>query len=246
MATNAAAPDFRIGTVINLAVGAVGRHFLLFLGLTVLLYAVPLFLVGATIGMAGLTGAAGLSWALVPIWLVMMVASALLQASLVRATILHLDGQPVNFGAVTAAGFSMLPRLIGLSIVVGIGSTLGMLLLIVPGIILYLMWSVAIPVAVQEGLGIGDSLRRSRELTSGVRWRIFGLYVVLGIGIALLMMLAGAVLGPIFGPASAAVIANIISLLFAPLAAAIIAALYVELRRSREGVGVDQLAEVFA
>lgn len=246
MATNAAAPDFRIGSVINLAVGAVGRHFLLFLGLTVLLFAVPLFLVGATIGMAGLTGAAGMSWALLPIWLVMMVASALLQASLVRATILHLDGQPVRFGAVAAVGFSMLPRLIGLSIVVAIGSALGMVLLIVPGVILYLMWSVAVPVAVQEGLGIGDSLRRSRELTSGVRWRIFGLFLVLGIGVGLLMMLAGAVLGAIFGAGVAGVIANIISLFFAPLGAAIAAALYVELRRSREGVGVDRLAEVFA
>lgn len=246
MATNEAAPDVRIGSVINLALGALGRHFLLFLGLTVLLFAVPLFLVGATIGIVGLNGAAGLSWALLPIWLVMLVASALLQASLVRATILHLDGQPVSFGAVTAVGFSMLPRLIGLSIIVGLGSALGMLLLIVPGVILYLMWSVAIPVAVQEGLGIGDSLRRSRELTAGVRWRIFGLYLVLGIGLIVLMMLAGAVLGAIFGPGAAGVITNLLSLLFAPLSAAVVAALYVELRRTREGVDVDQLAEVFA
>ena len=49
--------------------------------------------------------------------------------------------------------------------------------LVIPGLVLSTIWWVAIPVAVVERPGTVASLRRSSELTKGVRWRIFGLFV---------------------------------------------------------------------
>jgi len=60
-----------------------------------------------------------------------------------------------------------------ITIGVGIGVGIGFALLIVPGIILALMWSLTIPVAVLEDKGLRDATSRSAELTKGSRGRIF-------------------------------------------------------------------------
>jgi len=59
---------------------------------------------------------------------------------------------------------------------VGIGVGIGFVLLIVPGIILGLMWSLTIPVAVLEDKGLRDATSRSAELTKGNPRRIFMIY----------------------------------------------------------------------
>ena len=67
---------------------------------------------------------------------------------------------------------------VGLSLVMGIGIGLGCILLIVPGILLAVRWALAIPAAVLEDKGVGDSLSRSSELSEGNRWRIFVIMVL--------------------------------------------------------------------
>lgn len=57
--------------------------------------------------------------------------------------------------------------------------TFGTILLIVPGIILGLMFCVTWPVCVIERPGIFASFGRSRRLTKGNRWRIFGFFILL-------------------------------------------------------------------
>jgi uncharacterized membrane protein len=79
---------------------------------------------------------------------------------------------------------------IGLSLAVGILVGVGFIFLIVPGILLVMMWSLAIPIKVLENKGVGDSMTRSSELTKGNRGRIFViwlLFVVLSIGVSLLL-----------------------------------------------------------
>jgi uncharacterized membrane protein len=53
------------------------------------------------------------------------------------------------------------------------------LLLIVPGVILATIWFAALPVCIVEQRGLSASLRRSRELTRGHRWKLFGLMLLL-------------------------------------------------------------------
>jgi hypothetical protein len=62
---------------------------------------------------------------------------------------------------------------------VGLAVGLGFILLIVPGIVFLVMFSVAVPACVVEGLGAVASMQRSAQLTKGYRWPLLGLYVLL-------------------------------------------------------------------
>jgi hypothetical protein len=133
---------------------------------------------------------------------------------------------------------------IGITILYMLGIMAGTLLLIVPGIVILLMWSVAVPSYVEERAGVVASLKRSRELTKGSRWKILGLYVVMLTIIVLIQMLVVAILGQ--AGTLAIVAAMLTSAVFGTLFAAMIASLYVELRQVKDGATPDRLAEVFA
>src|SRR3546814_9355065 len=92
--------------------------------------------------------------------IVSMVFYALVQGALVRATIAHTEGRRASFGESAAAGLAVALPLIGLSILAAIGIWLGLILLIVPGIMLFCMWAVVAPALVEERTG------RSEEHTS--------------------------------------------------------------------------------
>ena len=121
---------------------------------------------------------------------------------------------------------------------------LGFGLLIIPGLILYTIWFVALPACVVEPLGPWSSLRRSRELTKGHRWKLFGLVLLLiigGFGSSPLESALTVVAGPIVG---------FIGRLFwkglwVSFATVAIAVAYHDLRVVKEGVDVDQVAGVF-
>jgi Ni/Fe-hydrogenase subunit HybB-like protein len=66
----------------------------------------------------------------------------------------------------------------------------GAVALIVPGVLLALMWSLAVPAKVLENRGVTDAMSRSSDLTKGDRGRIFVIWlllIVLGIGVSLLL-----------------------------------------------------------
>ena len=69
-------------------------------------------------------------------------------------------------------------RLCALILAVGILTALGFLLLIIPGILLTIRWSVVVPVTVLEDVGVGESMTRSADLTQGDWLRIFGIYFI--------------------------------------------------------------------
>ena len=82
--------------------------------------------------------------------------------------------------------------MIGVSMLVGLGVGAGLIALIVPGVLLALMWSLAVPVKVLENKGATDAMSRSADLTKGDRGRIFVvwlLFIVLSIGIGMLIQL---------------------------------------------------------
>ena len=60
------------------------------------------------------------------------------------------------------------------SILFGIGVAIGLVLIIIPGLILLTIWSVAIPVTVIERPGILAAFGRSRQLVKGNGWQVFG------------------------------------------------------------------------
>ena len=121
---------------------------------------------------------------------------------------------------------------------------LASLLLIIPGLILFTAWYVAIPACVVERLGPWTSLQRSAALTKGNRWKVARLIIVLtvitGIGGGLVVAVtaeAGMTIG---------LIANLIwSALVGAFSAILGVVIYHDLRVAKEGVDTDQIAAVF-
>jgi membrane-anchored glycerophosphoryl diester phosphodiesterase (GDPDase) len=76
-------------------------------------------------------------------------------------------------------------RGLGVSILYGLALVFAMLLLLIPGIYLAILWSLAIPLIVFENLGVG-ALSRSSQLLKGNWWRTFAMLLVAGIITALI------------------------------------------------------------
>jgi len=121
---------------------------------------------------------------------------------------------------------------------------LGMILLIVPGIILMLMWYVALPACVVEGLGPVGSLMRSAELTKGHRWQILGLIIVVAIVGGIIVGIAGAT-GVTLGGVAVAIIQYLVQSIVGVYGAVLIVVLYRDLRVAKDGIGTEQIAAVF-
>jgi hypothetical protein len=127
--------------------------------------------------------------------------------------------------------------LLAVAALVGVSVTVGLMLLIVPGVFAYLILVLAAPVAVMERASVGASLRRSATLTRGHRGRILGAVAVAMITGTIASAVAAFIAGVLVGQASsgtALVVTEFVSVLVGGLAAAwtgaVVAVLYVDVR----------------
>jgi len=127
------------------------------------------------------------------------------------------------------AAMPVLGQLILVGILGGIGIVIGFVLLVVPGLILLTIWSVAAPVVVLEHPGAVRALGRSRELVRGNGWQVFGVVLVLDILVVLLASIVEAV-GDSASTAAGIIVRVIVGILTAPLAALAASVLYFELQ----------------
>ena len=151
------------------------------------------------------------------------------------------------FGSGILGGLGMLAGLellsFGFVVLVIIGS--------IPGILLYCMYWIVVPVIVVENTGVFASLSRSAALTKNNRWKVFAVFIsslLLAIipFIAVFMLLGGLTLTDIDNGAPFFVIlmylASTLGLIYLSV---VQAAVYHDLRTNKEGIGSDQLASVF-
>ena len=240
-----AAGKMDISRVLNNTFGVITRHPAIYLGLSFLIIGIPNALLQTaegnfTTGSNGFNistsySSQGLSF------FVLMLLSILLQATLIVAT---LNGKPLSLGECIATALKKLLPLIGLGIVMGLGIGFGLLFLIIPGVILYLMWIVATPVMMAEDRGIIDSLKRSAQLTSGSKRLIFVLlliFVIITTVFGLLVAFVGSLSTPLL-----VLVTLAINTINGALQAAGVASIYVDLRTAREGTDSSALAEIFA
>jgi len=115
---------------------------------------------------------------IIPAYLITM--SVVQSATIVAISDVHL-GRTSSIGAAYAGVRDCLLDIILVMIIIGIGVTLGSILCIVPGILLYLAWSVAIPAVVIEKQGPLDALPRSSQLTKGSRGTIFLIFLLIAV-----------------------------------------------------------------
>jgi hypothetical protein len=105
-----------------------------------------------------------------------------------NAAVLHVIAQEfvdqrVGLGQAFRFAFHRFGRLLGAAILAGLTIGLGFVLCLVPGILFFVWYIFVSQVVVVEGLKAEKALSRSKELTSGYRWRIFGilvLFIVIG------------------------------------------------------------------
>ena len=253
-----------IGRVFGRAFGTIGSNPVTTLGIAFLFSALPQTLFNQLTRTMGMSQGAKLApVATVGLGLVGIILGialyAIVQGAMVRSTIDYDEGRRAGLGESVMAGLVVALPLIMMAIIVGLASMLGAVLLIVPGVILYLMWSVSAPALVDERLSIMGALGRSRFLTRGYRWRIFGMEAVLMV----LAWLAAAIIAlatSATGGATLQAMADaakqpptILSILVMVIVQTLVsvvygvshASLFVELRNAKDGPSDAALADVF-
>ena len=192
-----------------------------------------------------------LHWSYLGLWLITWVLGALLQGTLVRATVLDLADQDMELGQclVTALGLTL--PIMAISVIVFLGVLVGSILLIVPGVMLYCAMSVAVPALIEERAGVFGSIGRSWRLTRGSWLQIFVLLILYLIFWAVVSTVFGLAFGVRnFGtgfndPTMAAICNALTATVTSTVGAVMIASLYIELRSVKEGATTDDLASIF-
>ena len=163
-------------------------------------------------------------------FIVILVGTTLFTGMVVELVADVQDGRrDATVGQLIAAARPVIGKLILVGIVAGVATAIGFVLIIIPGLILITIWAVFAPVIVLErppGLG---ALGRSRELVRGNGWQVFGVIVVLVIGVGIVSAIIEAI-GDSGGTAVGIVVRVIVQIFTAPLAALAASVLYFELR----------------
>jgi hypothetical protein len=162
--------------------------------------------------------------------LVEIFAAFLLQATLVKAVQDVRDGRAdLSLGETVRAATPYFWAVAGASILAGIAITIGLILIIVPGLYLITIWAVIIPVIVLEQSGVMASFGRSHQLVRGRGWHVFGTLVLAW----LILLAVNLILGLIFAALPDALgrgLSSVISgTLIAPFIALVVTLVYYRL-----------------
>ncbi len=248
------------GRVFGRAFGTIGRNPLVVLGLAFVCSALPAFILRfltSGIRPAFANGDARPLLFLVTVggWLLSFVGNALVQGALVRVVLAEDEGRRATFVASLMSTLPLVLPLVAVGILTGLGVMLGMMVLIIPGIILILRWSVVVPVVIAERTGVSEAFGRSRELTEGARWKILGLFLVVA-AIMFMVAVVGVVIAMSMGanPDGAddgfnpvtSIVTLIMNTTVSAIGAMLAASLYIELRNWKDGPQTRALGEIFA
>jgi len=171
------------------------------------------------------TNTTDLSWipgyftALFELYIIIEVATLVVipiaEGSAIKMSAEAIEGKTVALGASIRFAFSKLVGLWAVSLIVGIIVVLGLVALIVPGVILGIMFCLALPALLLENTGVLGSLSRSRELV-GHRWgKTFATFLVLGLIILVISVVITLVSG-LFGGAGP-VVSGFLSAFYEPI-----------------------------
>jgi hypothetical protein len=165
-------------------------------------------------------------------FIISLVASTLFTGMVVELVADVQDGKrDATPGQLLRAASPVIGSLILVGLVAGIGIVIGFILIVVPGLILITIWSVAAPVVVLERPGGLRALGRSRELVRGNGWNVFAVILLLVILVGVITLLLEA-LAAAAGTGAGIVVRVIVGILTAPISSLAQAVLYFELRGS--------------
>ena len=188
--------DFRIGDVIGESWRLVkGTKDIIFGGLVIfyVVMFVATSVLGALFGAIGLLSEASLSAILVGQFVISVLASALTYPFLAGVNMVGIRraaNQPVSFNEVFS-GLGLFVPLLITAVVMTVLVYIGSLLLLLPGIYLGVAYMLAMPLVIERGLSPWQALETSRKAISQHWFKVFGLFLVLGLIMALSMIPLG-------------------------------------------------------
>jgi hypothetical protein len=156
----------------------------------------------------------------------------------------ELRGQAFSAAGSLWVALRRLLPVLGVAIVTTVAIFLGTLMLVIPGIILGCMLHVSMPACIAEQTDVFASMSRSRFLTTGYRWQVFGTLLLIAVASAVLDSIVERILEPagqitvLLGTQAAAAIMNSVG-------GVIDSVLYYKLRVVKEGIDIDKIASVF-
>jgi len=177
----------------------------------------------------------------------MIVGSVLYWIETAALTVVVADvylGRPSGFSSAYRRAWRVLGKLIAASLVWTLAVMGGLMLLIIPGVLLMFRWLLYAQVLVVEEVDVGDSLRRSRDLTRGLKGKLFLLMLVVGLVSIAITLGAQALAQPLARqiPVLGALIQGVPQILFAPLSSAVMTLAYFDARIRKEGFDLQVLA----
>lgn len=168
-------------------------------------------------------------------------------------------GRVPSIGGVWRRLLPLVMPLILTSLLVILAEVFGLILLVIPGVLCYVWFSLSAQVLAIENRRYGGAMARSRQLVKGSWWRVFGILIVIslvtGFGsfivsgvIQSLLGIAGVGHGlslipkagqqPDYSSVSLVLSSAVGSVLVAPVTAVAIALLYFDLRLRKEGTDI--------
>jgi uncharacterized membrane protein len=247
--------DFRLGQVFSRAWSVFSRNFLTFTLVTGIA-SLPSLLIQQPVPGPQVNPFQNLGLR-VFVFVLAVVLGTLSQAIVLYGAFQVMRGRPIDLAQSARIGLRRFFPIVGLAISMTVLIFLGSLLLVVPGLILFVMWFVATPACVVEGLGPFRSMGRSRELTKGHRWKVFGLQLAILIPALVVGAIVGAVIFALSGAsgflavatALSSTLGQVVNLIWSAIwkafYAIVIVVAYHDLRVAKEGVDTEQIAAVF-
>jgi|SRR5579859_1157672 len=238
--------EFRVGHVLSRSLSILFRNLFSFLLLSAIA-SVPYLIVYGDLYGRPFERAARTPWSGMHAlaFLLGSVLTALCQAVVLYGAFQVMRGRRFQVGESLRRGLARFFPVIGTTLCMAFAMMLGLIVLVVPGLIVLSMFYVAPAACVVERLGPFQSLSRSADLTKGHRWKVFGIYIVLSIVVAIGSTVLAAVLA--LAANTAVLIAGMFLWnTFARAIESVVAVVsYHDLRVAKEGVDIEHIAAVF-
>jgi predicted PurR-regulated permease PerM len=120
-----------------------------------------------------------------PVIFLSLVGTALVQGALVETVANEREHRAHgSIADLYRSASRRLGALVGVSLLTGIGVGVGLLLLVVPGLVLFARWALAVPAVMIEKRSPVDALRRSRELVKGHGRQVFAIFLTVSVAAA--------------------------------------------------------------
>ena len=265
--------SFDVGRVVSSTFRALRNNLVPFFLLTFIGMGIPMMLfsmwpillgVGEGINIYDPTWTDDIEWegiigAVIGVYIIYLLVIVLMYGALIQMSVNALNDRAVNLGEAMKTGLRLFFPLLAIFFLYIIGVLIGFLLFIIPGIFVALGWALAMHVKVIEGGSITGALSRSWTLSKGYkRWILLMMIIfgVLGAVIGLIFQLPVLFFGnsqtAIFEGGSTtfwivnAIATGLAQMVSASLSYVGLTATYLEIRRVKEGVESDKLADIFS